>query len=222
MKILVYADSRGLSFFDKFKSVAHKTYCERLKEEYVVVDFVGKWSPLVKFFEVYEEKYEIVVLNAGLVDHLPREKNKCLSIYGKHKLVYDSIFGEENMKKHLKTDFGIECKYMDSLTTNMYSYEMAQEYMVPKLKKIKNLIWIGSNAVFDGFPTPKYVWPKNAGLLFRYDKLFMENSLPINLSLLTKEDVKRYTYDCIHFNAAGHSYIYDRLSRCIKDAMVQI
>ena len=153
--ILIFTDSRG-SY--KEPNSNYKLYTEKLSENYNVSSYIYKykWTTILDFLNLLNngtikpENYDYVILHVGISDFSPRHSQIAINnIYKDKKQIFDSVFGEENIKKYLNTDFNID--YEGDKTINLYSIEMAKMYIIPILQKINNLIWIGSNNIVDGW-----------------------------------------------------------------------
>ena len=119
------------------------------------------------------------------------------------------------MEEHLQKDLGVT--YEGEMTHNMYSLEMAKNHLIPRLKKLDNLIWISGNIAFSGWRGNYFRdRPQNIQQNDNYFYLF-EKELPNVVSRMgwTKEEVKKYTYDIIHANEKGSNVIFNRLETMI-------
>ena len=215
MKILIYTDSRGLSFHDRFKSQRFQTYSEKLSEIYDVDAFVDAWQSIVGLFDVVDDftKYDKVILHAGLIDIAPRHHRTCKDkIYVEYKDNFDEIFGEEEMDKHLNTYF--PHKFRRRKTTNMFTVEKAEECLIPRLQKIPNILWILSNRYVHHWPNcRKYKYhPKRINeTIMAYEELYKKHFDVIDLTKWTDEEIKKYTYDNVHFTKEGNDLVYNML-----------
>jgi hypothetical protein len=222
IKILLFTDSRGFDVdkkgyyvnpFDCYPGLLIKDY----NVDYCVCP--EKHTTIIDFFNRYHDKisnYDFIILHAGIVDFSPRHKSVANLMY-EQKLWYDKIFGKENMIKHLAGN--LEVEYEGEQMINMFSIEMAEKHLIPKLSKIKNLIWIGCNNFVDGWEGnyPK-ARPKNIKLVEEYSRIFIRK-LPhsIDLSDWSEEEVRIFTYDNIHLTKAGSHEVFRRIKNVISN-----
>lgn len=211
--ILLYADSRGENLPEKNH---YKHYGVKLSQKYRVTSIVAphKWTTTMDFLYTYDkelkrESYDHVILHTGIVDYSPRQQ-KILTgtIYPSKKDVFEYVFPKKEIQKHIQKQMGI--RYEDDHTANMYSMDMATRYLLPRLSKIKNLIWISSNKINTTW-RGNY-WkdrPQNMGVTEGYSRLFISQlEYVIDLLQWDLREVKKYTYDNIHPNMRGSNYIY--------------
>lgn len=223
LKILLYTDSRGRNIPNsKIKHLAreydYKHYHTLLIEKYNVEAYLmpAKWTTTLDFIEMLENKdtnkYDIVILHTGIVDFSPRHQRSILEIiYPQKKMIFDKVFGENKIRKYINSDLGVE--YETDKTANLYSYEMAIENLLPLLKQIPNLIWIGGNPILTDW-RGNY-WkdrPGNIKIVEEYFNLF-EKELPNTISLMNwqREDVMENTFDNIHLNKKGSDLVFNML-----------
>lgn len=218
----MYTDSRGTNIpgqdnYDHYGVLLEKRYNV---EKYLCPE---KWTTTLDFLKLLKKKrienYDLIILHTGIVDHSPRHQQVANSnIYIDKKDIFDEIFGEETIKRYLKTDFGVD--YEGDKTINMYSMEMAEKFLIPKLLEITNLLWISSNKIVPGW-NGNY-WkerPKNINMIESYSDLFLRYFGPhksVNLMRWNEEDVKKYTFDNMHPNKEGSDYIYKEILENIK------
>jgi lysophospholipase L1-like esterase len=213
--ILLYTDSRGTNIHGHYD---YKHYSTRLSERFFVDAYISpeKWTTLPDFLKLYRRishrNYDYVILHAGIVDASPRHQKTLLHmIYPQKKEILDEVFGKVEIQAYLHGDMGYE--YEGDKTNNLYSHEMAKIKLLPRIQKIPNLIWIGSNRIVPGW-RGNY-WkdrPVNISITEEYAKLFIE-ALPTKVDLLawSLDEVQKLTFDNIHPNAAGSDYIYETL-----------
>jgi len=244
-KILIYTDSRGQHVP---KGDNHVIYGKRIARdkrfEVTLCLCKMKWTTTLDFLEYLKAEniksydYDLIVLHTGIVEHSPRHKQTALNSiyenkeYGKYdyqdfkkrnggiinekKEIFDEIFGEENMKKYLESDLGVD--YEGDKTINMYSLDMLKNFLLPRLKKIPNLIWISSNKIVPSWNGNYFKErPDNIKLIEKYSEL-MAQELPwvLDLNKWSFEEVKKYTCDNMHLSKEGNEYIYDKLMQIIE------
>lgn len=220
-RILLYTDSRGTNIPGHLD---YKHYGARLDDQFAVDAFYcpEKWTTILDFWKLTRsislKDYDVVILHAGIVDASPRHQQILLSkIYPEKRDIFDEVFGSKAMQDHLKGDLG--CDYEGDKTNNMYSLQMAIDSLVPKLRTIPNLIWIGCNRVLTDW-RGNY-WkdrPKNIRIVEEYSKTFVARlPITVDLSSWTEEEVRLFTFDNIHLNQAGSDIVYERLCSLIGE-----
>ena len=242
-KILIYTDSRGQHVP---KGSNHIIYGHKIKEnkrfDVTLCLCKMKWTTTLDFLEYYEKMkikpydYDLIILHTGIVEHSPRHKTTALEkiydnqsgeydyndfnirggIVNSKKAIFDKVFGEENMKEYLSTNFGII--YEEDETINMYSLDMLEYKLIPILKKIPNLVWISSNKIVPNWNGNYFKQrPSNINLIEKYSEL-MAKQLPwvIDLNGWDNDEIKKYTCDNMHLSKEGNDYIYDELMKIIE------
>ena len=217
--ILLYTDSRGK---DIVKDASFDFYSEKLAKRYAVKAYLcpHKWTTTMDFLELTKDwqldKFDHVILHLGVVDFAARPKSSLLSqIYPKKKQMFNEIFGEAVIQQHLQQDLGV--MYEGEVTHNMYSLEMCEQYLLPLLKKIDNLIYISGNPAFTGWRGNYFRdRPDNIAQNDTYFYLFEKHLTPhISMMHWTTEMVKEYTYDIIHVNKKGSDYIFEQIEKML-------
>jgi hypothetical protein len=220
-RVLVFSDSRGFDIvkretrFNPFNG-----YAGLLIKKYNVHYSICPERPttIIDFLKRHEGKcnnYDFIVLHAGIVDFSPRHRSVAKKLIYEQK-PYDRIFGKDNMMTHLGGNLGVE--YEGEQTINMFSLEMAEKFLIPRLAKMNNLIWIGCNNFVDGWEGNYFKpRPKNIKLVEEYSRLFAR-SLPncVDLSDWDENAVMLYTCDNLHLTKAGHEELYRRIDNKIQ------
>lgn len=218
-RILLYTDSRGTNIPKHFY---YTHYSEKLARKYSIETHLvpHKWTTLIDFLDAYKHNpvwqndFDLIILHLGIVDFAPRQKSTLNErIYPDKKEKIDRLFGENRYKEHLKKDLGVE--YEGELTTNLFSLEMAERYVLPELKNIPNLLWIGGNGFIPNW-RGNY-WrdrPANIAAIEEYFKLF-EKQLPFTINFLdwSEKEIKENTYDIVHLNEKGSNLLLEVLKR---------
>ncbi len=181
-----------------------------------------KWTTILDFLKLWESlekhRFDIVILHAGIVDASPRHQSVAINnIYYDKREIFNDVFGEANIVKYLRSDLG--CSYENEKTINMYSLEMAEKFLLPRLMSIPNLIWIGTNKI-DISWMGNY-WkerPENIRLVEEYSELF-NVTLPNSIDMLNSwslDEIRLFTFDNVHPNRIGSDYIYQKLLEKIE------
>lgn len=214
-RILLYTDSRGINIPGQFDYVH---YSEKLAREYSVETHLvpHRRTTLVDFLGEYQENkewqtnFDCIILHLGIVDFSPRSAEALRrKIYPEKKRHFDRLFGEKLYRDFLKTDLKVE--YEGKLTNNLYSLEMAEKYVLPELQTIPNLLFIGGNGVVPDWRGNYFRdRPQNLDIIEKYFDFFCDN-LPstLNYTHWTPEEIKKYTFDIVHLNAAGSDLILE-------------
>ncbi len=203
-RILLYVDSRGKNISGHND---YEHYTARLAETFDVDMYLcpEKWTATLDFLTLCRyirlEDYDAVVLHTGIVDVSPRHQRIAIErIYAQKQDIFDEVFGESQIRQYLYTD--LNCEYEGDKTINLYSLEMAKRCLLPRLKKIPHLIWIGINRLVPGW-NGNY-WkprPANISVIEEYSALFAaELDHVVDLMVWDFDDVMRYTFDNMHTN----------------------
>ena len=242
-KILVFTDSRGqhkprggeyLIFAERLRDEIKDTHVD-------LVLCPMKWTTTLDFFEYAEQfdisKYDWVILYTGIVEWSPRPQLSALNdlynnldvkntkhwfensidysqkITNNKKSAFDFLFGEVNIKSYLNKPFEVE--YEGQPTINMYSLEMAENSVAPKLKSFKNLVFVNSNRLLPDWEGDfKRGRPKNINVTHEYSDIiskFFDESRLIDLRVWNAEEIKKYTCDNMHLTKDGSDWIFNEL-----------
>ena len=222
-RVFLYTDSRGLN-------ITHKTYIQKnlgfypsfFIRKYNVDCFLvpERHTTIVDFLRAYEgsqRDYDFVIAHVGIVDFSPRHQSVAQkNIYNLKKEIYDDIFGEETMFQHLQTDLGV--KYENEKTNNMFSLEMAELFLIPRLLQIPNFIWIGCNNFVEGWNGNYFrKRPENIAVVEKYSQLLCEK-LPnvVDLSDWDNLQIMKNTFDNIHLTKRGGKLLLLRILSVMK------
>jgi len=132
-------------------------------------------------------------------------------IVNRKKPILDSLFSEATILEHFARPFAEE--YEGSKTINLYSQQMMLDHIVPRLRELKNLMFISSNDFCRGWDGDfGKQRPSNIFMIEEYSKILCRE-LPnvVNLHQWTQEDVKRFTCDNLHLSAEGSDWIFLRV-----------
>jgi hypothetical protein len=250
MKILIFTDSRGQH---KPAGSVHNIFPERLARDprFVVDNYLCpfKWTTTLDFLGTFDAKtlaqYDLVILYTGIVDWSPRPQKSAVEEVYNHpnphnlgnltantgvysqkvvnnkKRLFDSVFGKDAMQRHFSKPFDVI--YEGSPTQNLYSLEMAERHLIPKLREIPNLLFINANRIVSGWDGDYWKKrPENISMTHQYAELF-SRLLPaerlIDLSQWTDNEVQRYTCDNIHLSAEGSDFVFNQVVRHIEHVM---
>ncbi len=245
-KVLIFTDSRGQH---KPAGTNHDIFAERLaKDDRLDVEVYlcpMKWTTTLDFLERFPEEklktYDHVILYTGIVEWSPRPAPSALAdlydnpsstnaenlglntrdyskkIVNNKKAAFNTVFGAGPAKQYLETPFDTE--YEGEKTINMYGLDMARTHLLPRLKKIPNLIFITANRFSNGWEGDfKRGRPENIRITHEYSDLFAEELAAAGVPLVDlrhwdDDQIKTFTCDNIHLSERGSNYIYDRLSQ---------
>jgi len=220
-RILLYTDSRGKNIRGHCD---YKHYGARLAEQFDVDMYLcpEKWTTTLDFLTLCQhirlEDYDAVILHTGIVDASPRHQRVAIEqIYSTKKAHFDELFGERRIQEYLNTDLG--CEYEGDKTINLYSLDMAKHCLLPLLKRIPRLIWIGGNRIVPGWRGNYWKErPANISLVEQYFTLFASKlDHVVNLMAWNYDEVRQHTFDNMHPNKTGSDYIYERLLQQINE-----
>ncbi|GGA29244.1 6-hydroxymethylpterin diphosphokinase MptE-like protein [Neptunicoccus cionae] len=247
-RVLIFTDSRGQH---KPAGTSHELFAERLAADpRLDVDLYlcpMKWTTTLDFLETFSEnelkQYDHVILYTGIVEWSPRPASSAINdlynnpkpqnadnlalntrdyskkIVNNKKKIFDKVFGAEALKDHFDTPF--EQEYEGEKTNNMYSIEMARRDLLPRLKKINNLIFVSANRfVPDWEGDFKRGRPRNIDITHQYSDLFAEELGQAGMSVVDlrawdNDQIKNFTCDNIHLTETGSNYVYDQISNLI-------
>jgi hypothetical protein len=209
--VLIYTDSRGHEINSKLnKKNPFSSYCNKLIKKYSVTVFVcpEKHTTIIDFLFLYEElniKYDFIVLHCGVVDFSRRPINQLNDIYRlkKHKMLHLG-FTDKDFVESLNQKTGYY--YNDHPTASIYTTVQFSNIILPKLKVIENLIFIGCNRVLlDWDGTYWQERPRDINIIMEYCSIAKgELNYFIDLSCWNENDIKKYTDDNIHPNRLGY------------------
>jgi hypothetical protein len=215
--ILVFTDSRGSHVDERYDNFT--TYAERLRSEFDAEVYVRPeyWTTILDFIAFMEDNrkyYEKVILHAGIVDWLPKPHSYL------RKVLDSKIFGREETKEEFSERFFAErsktqlirnnmVKYRGEHTSNLYSLDMAYQFVIPALEKFDNLLFISANGFVEGWDGdyPNGPRPEHANIVKLYSEMFERRLRSVSLSRFTDTDIMNLTHDNIHPNRAGDHYL---------------
>lgn len=218
-QVFLYTDSRGFDITHKnFSADPFTSYPGYFIKRYCVNYFLcpEKHTTLMDFLKAYEsaaKEYDFIIAHVGIVDFSPRHQSIAKQVYELKKDMYDKIFGEEEMIRHLNSDLGVA--YEGENTINMFSLKMAEEKLIPYLLRMNNLIWIGCNPFVKGWEGNYFrKRPENISFVEEYSRLFC-SALPfsVDLSSWADDEVKKYTFDNIHLTKLGEKILINKIQQ---------
>ena len=222
-RILLYTDSRGFRIRGRYavNDPMHFYPGELVKRFNVECHICPeKHTTLVDFLHTYQSSsrdFDVVVAHVGIVDFSPRgRKSAREQLYLSKKSLYDEVFGEDAMERHLAGNLGFE--YEGDQTINMFSLAMAEESLLPRLRAIPDLVWIGCSRFVAGWRGNYFrERPPNISIVEDYSRLFCE-TLPncVDLSDWSDMDVKKYTCDNVHLTVLGGQVLLARLKEATE------
>lgn len=248
MNLLVFTDSRGQH---KPVGQSHLIFPEllALNPKLSVKNYLCpmKWTTTLDFLEMFSEsdlsKFDHIILYTGIVDWSPRPVSNAYGdlycnlnvqnisnanlntrdyskkVINDKKKIFDEIFTENRMREHFSNPFDVE--YSGEKTINMYDLKMARDHLLPKLKSIRNLIYITSNRFVKGWEGDyKKGRPQNIDLTHQYSDLFSEDlkktAQVIDLREWSDDEVKIHTCDNLHLSKSGSDYIYEKIEKILN------
>jgi len=219
-KVLIYTDSRGFEV-TKFwnRKNPFSSYVKYFIFRYACDVYIcpHKFTSLLDFLNMYKassKKYDFVILHCGIVDFAPRPQSSFNLMYeDKQHLINNYDLGEK-----FKFETADNIKYEGEYTSSFLNKNVINSFIVPELRCIHNLIYVSINPVLDSWRG--LYWrdrPENINDQLILDKE-LKNKLPnvIDLGGMSKEKVKEYTTDNVHYNQSGFEYIRLQLVKLIK------
>jgi hypothetical protein len=242
-RILVFADSRGQHrpAGSSHKLFGERLKTEVAGTEVDLVLCPMKWTTTIDFFDYVDRfgvaQYDWIVLYTGIVDWSPRPQDSAFNdlydnrneanltnwdsnttdyskkIVNNKKASFDALFGEVEINRYLQQPF--ETLYEGQPTINMYSREMAERVIGPRLATIPNLIFVNSNRLLPDWEGDfKRGRPKNISITHDYCDIvsrFVPETRLVDLRAWQGNDIKLYTCDNMHLTREGSDWIFERL-----------
>ena len=216
-RILVYTDSRGNNLPGQFHYLHYPYHLARHYE--VDLQLVPHKRTMLPDFLAYLEgkSYDAIVLHTGIVDYAPRPYSGVVEkIYPAKREKFDRIFGRTAMEHHLTSP--LPETYLGAPTINMYSMEMFERDLLPRLRQIPRLVYVSSCPVVPGWRGNYFrERPRNLNLYEQFDAIAVPAfERTVDLTQWTHEEVKEKTFDIIHPNELGSLEIYERVRRHLR------
>lgn len=217
-KVFIYTDSRGFDVIGSSGKNPFKSYIKYFIYNYNSTVFICKEKhTTIPDFLIKIEKYNLndfkhVILHCGVVDFSPRPiSNLEYVLQSKNKNHYFAT-ALDKYSNYYKNPSLIE--YQGEPTQNLYSPEFLEDILIPKLKVVKNLIWINSNHFVSGWDgnftkgRPSNI--ENTVTIF--DTIMQVKIMQtIDLKQWSETEIQSYTIDNIHFTKAG----FDAITRLL-------
>lgn len=216
-KILIFTDSRGFEvtkFYNRRNPFS--SYIGRLVTRFncTVKICPEKFTSLLDFMAYYDSlknsSFDCIILHCGIVDFAPRPESSFDQMLSDKKKFFEMYPIYEIIKKEIRNS---KVKYQGENTYSFLNEEALNNVVLPILKNIPNIIYIGASPVlldWDGSYWRKR--PENINDVLILDAI-MKRALinHISLSCLTTEQIKKYTSDNVHYTKDGFEYIYKQL-----------
>ncbi len=219
-KILIYTDSRGYEITSILnKRNPFSSYCGQLIKTYNATVHIcpEKHTTIIDFLDVFDKRkceYDLVILHCGVVDFSRRPLGQLRNIYQlKHNKMVNLGFSEQDLINNCVQNTGFY--YNGEKTGCIYTSDQFLNIIIPKLKLIKELVFIGCNPVLlDWRGSYWQDRPQDINSLLDYCEIAKkEIKNTIDLSEWSPEDIKTYTDDNIHPNKQGYSKLTNYLQR---------
>lgn len=205
-----------------------------------------QWTTTLDLLKILDrlgaKNFDHVILHSGIVDHSPRGVSSMMTRlvdpadpapaaledkmidkrdFSMGKLVnakrplLEAMFGKKAVDAHFASPFDVS--YEGEKTINLYSQEMLEAALLPKLRSIPNLIFVSSNTFSRGwngdFPKAR---PDNIYMIEDYSRRLCEGlDTVINLHQWSDAQVRRFTCDNLHLTKEGSDWIYLRLTEAM-------
>jgi hypothetical protein len=215
-RVLIYTDSRGFEVTKPWnRKNPFSSYVSRLILRYQC-DYVicpEKFTSIIDFIDYIdnvEEHYDVVILHCGIVDYAPRPESS-----------YKNMVSS---KSHLIKKYQLESYFFDKCRSPGPNYEgeptyafmtpeLLNDFILPKLLSVNNMIYIGCNKVLSDWQGN--YWrkrPSNINTQLQFDKVIMSTvGNCVDMSVLSDDEVRTYTTDNVHYNKSGFKYILSKI-----------
>ena len=212
-KLYIFTDSRGYRI-DKWylKKSPIKSYIYALAQENYVKYSVSKYKHTTLIDFLYDisraevERYDAIILHAGIVDFSPRPLSQVKSILKRKKKRICKLFGENAFSSFEDTEI-LNAEYMGEKTACLYPVSVLEQYIIPTLNRLKvKIIWVGINKVVNNWNGNYHsARPANINDMLTYQKLANElfDGCVIDLSSWDDDKIRSFTFDNIHLTASG-------------------
>jgi len=216
-KVLIFTDSRGFEV-TKFwnRKNPFSSYIGRLILDYNCTIRVcpEKFTSLLDFLSFYESvkyiQFDSIILHCSIVDFAPRPESSFDQMY-QSKIHYMNKYPIFDCIDKINRESNV--KYQDEYTYSFLNETALYNVVLPELVKIPKLIYIGINPVLLNW-SGNY-WrerPSNINEQLILDTIIKKNiNSSISLSELTRDEIKKYTSDNVHYTKIGFNYIYNEL-----------
>jgi hypothetical protein len=215
-KVLIYTDSRGFEVTKPWnRKNPFSSYIKNFIFNYdcTVRLCPEKFTSLVDFINFYEstdKDFDFIILHCGIVDFAPRPESSFKQMYNS-KLHYANdyhIFDKINSNERVPSDL-----YEGEDTYSFLTEDVLLDFLLPKMQKIPNLIYIGINPVLMDWKGNYWRQrPININKQLDLDKVILDalkGGIP--LSDLSREQIKTFTTDNVHYTSDGFKYIYNKI-----------
>ncbi|MEZ8313920.1 hypothetical protein AB6C44_09970 [Vibrio splendidus] len=218
--VFLFSDSRG-SEIDSFYKQKNPFFSYISSKEFKGYDISyhlcpKKFTSIIDFLENYESasNYDVIVLHCGIVDFAPRP----LSSYESMLASKRSYLVSKGWYKYFTDRQDYSCCYEGEKTLSFFSEDFFKEIIVPKLKEIENLIYVGLNPVLLDWRGD--YWrdrPSCINEQLSFDKILqLELNNTIDISSWTEAQIKKFTVDNVHYNKTGMDYFSKEIVEIIK------
>ncbi|QTE85281.1 hypothetical protein [Shewanella algae] len=215
-KVLLYTDSRGteVSPFYKQKN-PYYSYLKMLKGYDVKYFFCPhKHTSILDFLDLYDKseiEYNCYILHLGIVDFAPRPVSSYNDMLSKKR----EFLIKKNWLHYFENRVDYLCDYNGEKTLQFMSLDFVIDVLIPELKKINNIIYVGVNPVLKNW-SGNY-WrprPESINKQLCQDQLLLDNIVnSISLNEWKEDDIKKYTVDNVHYNSLGLDYIGSKVKQ---------
>ncbi|WP_114729096.1 hypothetical protein [Vibrio cholerae] len=226
-KILIYSDSRGHEVtkpwnkHNPFSSYVSHFFFYYDVDYYLCPEFSTTFIDFLYQYKRAKEKgvkYDFVISHIGLVDFSPRPVSMLKDMLNikRHKIEYLGLDINEFISQ-INHDSGY--RYYGERTNNFYTKEYFCKKIIPMLKEIENIIFIGCNRVlldWDGNYWRKR--PENINEILMYNDILLKEfpDSVVDISHWCDNEIREFTVDNIHLNKHGYTIIKDKLNEIIS------
>ena len=225
-KILIYSDSRG---FEITKAINRKapfqSYMNTLIKKYNCEVFIcpEKHTTFYDFLHLLSKKnpknYFKIICHIGVVDFSPRGSETIPEILNLKQKKITSLFGNDYYN-NLRLEENYKTTFYGDPTKSVLGKNQLKD-LADKLNSIPNLIWISCNPVllnWDGNYFRKR--PENINLVNEYSKdliALLDDKIDIiDLTNLSRTEIKELSCDNIHLSSKGMNYILNKIEHLLR------
>lgn len=222
IRLFLFTDSRGTEVDNVFKQ--KNPFYSYLRElNYFDVEYKfcpEKFTSLLDFIEIYEKNnltHDVLIIHCGIVDFAPRP----LSSYKEMLQLKRDFLKSKGWLKYFENRTDSHCVYEGEETLQFISLDFLSKEILPILKNINNLIYVGINPVLNDWDGN--YWRKRPICInkqLEHDELMLrEIKFCLSLQDWTNNEIKKYTVDNVHYNSSGMKYIGSNLKAVILNLL---
>lgn len=222
-KLFFYTDSRGHEITQKKnKHNPFSSYISYFIKNYNCDVYVceQKSTTIIDFLKKYNESskdYDFVISHVGVVDFASRPLSQATEIIKNRSSYLKEVLKEKNYSRLLSFS-GYDVLY-EGKPTSSIAPDFVLDDLLKEVNKVANLIWISCNEVdLDWRGNYKRERPSNSDMIIEKSKYFvsgLKTNKIVNLTLLNKQEIHKYTCDNVHLSEEGMNLIENKIKELI-------